>query len=168
MLRSLLGLALALGIAAGALTSAWAQELGCDERRVSGPARKVLSCAGGLMLDAEAAAVIGVAADATGPRELKLDSGGVLVEAPPGSSFQILTPHAIASVRGTAFIVDVQEGVTSVFVMEGIVGVEHRFIGGEAVVLEHGDGVDVSPNEPLVVKRWGQERMDRIMARFAR
>src|SRR5215204_4369621 len=35
------------------------------------------------------------------------------------SGFQVLTPHAIASVRGTIYAVDVSAGQTSVFVAQG-------------------------------------------------
>ena len=78
----------------------------------------------------------------------------------------MITPQAIAAVRGTKWAVDVGSGKTSVFVVSGSVGVRRPSTGGE-VVLRHGDGVDVERgNTPLQVKHWGAPRVAALMARF--
>lgn len=139
----------------------------CTSVAVDAPPRKVLQCRNGLTVEAESTARITLRVSATGPRELVIASGAVLVERTPGPAFQILTPHAIASVRGTTFIVDVTEEDTDVFVSEGSVGVAKRRLPGE-VFLDAGEGVDVRRDEPLVVKTWGAPRVDALLARFGR
>jgi len=84
-----------------------------------------------------------------------------------GQDFQIRAPHAIASVRGTVFAVDVTEGETAVFVSEGRVWVQ-KIGTAESVVLSAGQGVDVAPAAPLVVRRWGDQRVSDLLARFGR
>jgi ferric-dicitrate binding protein FerR (iron transport regulator) len=84
-----------------------------------------------------------------------------------GPAFQIRTPHAIASVRGTLFAVDITAGRTAVFAAEGSVRV--RQIGTiDSVTLRAGQGVDVAPGQPLVVRRWGTPRVEALLARFGR
>ncbi|WP_346913688.1 FecR domain-containing protein [uncultured Roseibium sp.] len=143
---------------------------GCVRSELTDPARVVYTCQGGLVLEAEAAASFVIADTGAPGRPVAADlSGkGVLVEVEPGSGpFQILTPQAIAAVRGTVYAVDVEDGVTSVFVVRGEVGVS-RPDGSEAVALGAGEGVTVTTGEPLVVKSWPQEKVDRLLARFAR
>ena len=84
-----------------------------------------------------------------------------------GQPLDRLTPHAIATVRGTQFAVDVDAGVTSVFVVEGSVEVSRRD-GPATVLLGPGEGVDVRPGEPLVVREWPQPRVNALLARFGR
>ena len=99
---------------------------------------------------------------------VELSSKALLVEVPKkpgGNPFKVLTPQAIAAVRGTRWAVDVAETKTSVFVANGRVGVGRRR-GGSAVVLGPGDGVDVEATGTLEVKRWGQPRIDALMARL--
>ncbi|MBS7698664.1 MULTISPECIES: FecR family protein [unclassified Chelatococcus] len=82
--------------------------------------------------------------------------------------FQVQTPHAVASVRGTTWAVDVTPAQSAVFVQEGRVGVT-RARGGRGVVLTAGEGVDVAPGRaPLVVNRWGAARVAALLARFGR
>jgi len=142
---------------------------GCVQSELTNPARVVYTCEGGLVLEAEAAAALDIGSGSQGrPQSAELSGKGVLVEVEPGSGpFQILTPQAIAAVRGTVYAVDVEDGVTSVFVVRGKVGVS-RPNGSEAVALGAGEGVTVTAAEPLVVKRWPQEKVDRLLARFAR
>jgi hypothetical protein len=53
-----------------------------------------------------------------------------------------------------------------VLVLQGRVAVR-RPRGGNQVVLGPGEGVDVDPgSEPLAVKRWGQPRIDALLARL--
>lgn len=53
------------------------------------------------------------------------------------------------------------------FVSQGAVAVSARQ-GPGAVTLGPGEGVDVRPGEPLVVRRWPQERVTQLFARFGR
>jgi ferric-dicitrate binding protein FerR (iron transport regulator) len=99
---------------------------------------------------------------------VELSSKALLVEVPKkpgGNPFKVLTPQAIAAVRGTKWAVDVAEAKTSVFVADGRVGVTRRS-RGRGVVLGPGEGVDVEATGPLTVKTWGQPRVDALMARL--
>ncbi|KJC35275.1 membrane protein [Bradyrhizobium sp. LTSP849] len=109
---------------------------------------------------------------------IELSSKALLVEVPKkpgGNPFKVLTPQAIAAVRGTKWAVDVadaktsdaktSDAKTSVFVANGRVGVSRR-ARGRAVVLGPGEGVDVDATGPLTVKQWGQPRVDALMARL--
>ncbi|MBB4429058.1 ferric-dicitrate binding protein FerR (iron transport regulator) [Bradyrhizobium sp. CIR48] len=100
---------------------------------------------------------------------VELSSKALLVEVPrkPGGiPFKVLTPQAIAAVRGTRWAVDVAEAKTSVFVADGRVGVS-RSARGRGVVLGPSQGVDVEATGPLTVKQWGQPRIDALMARLS-
>lgn len=104
---------------------------------------------------------------------VELSSKALLIEVPKkpgGNPFKVLTPQAIAAVRGTKWAVDVaeartSEARTSVFVVDGRVGVSRR-ARGRGVVLGPGEGVDVEATGPLTVKTWGQPRVDALMARL--
>jgi ferric-dicitrate binding protein FerR (iron transport regulator) len=104
---------------------------------------------------------------------VELSSKALLVEVPKkpgGNPFKVLTPQAIAAVRGTKWAVDVAEAKTSdaktsVFVADGRVEVSRRS-RGRGVVLGVGEGVDVEATGPLTVKTWGQPRVDALMARL--
>lgn len=156
-----------------ALTSTFsnAQSLiGCTRTDLADPARVVYQCQGGVVLEAEAAAALGVIKSDPDqrPSEVEVDSDAVLIEvAPAGGPFQIRTPHAIAAVRGTVYVVDVTAEATSVFVSEGEVAV-FREAGGEEVTLTAGDGVDVRNGEPLVVRQWPERRVRALLNRFGR
>jgi hypothetical protein len=99
-----------------------------------------------------------------------LQSKALLVDAPKQKAkqrLQVITPQAIAAVRGTKWAVDVQDTRTSVLVLRGKVAVR-RPSGGRQVELGPGEGVDVdrSSTDPLTVKRWAQPRGDALMARL--
>jgi len=99
---------------------------------------------------------------------VELSSKALLVEVPRkpgGNPFKVLTPQAIAAVRGTKWAVDVADAKTSVFVANGRVGVTRRS-RGRGVVLGPGEGVDVEATGPLSVKQWGKPRIDALMARL--
>jgi hypothetical protein len=81
-----------------------------------------------------------------------------------GNHFQVITPQAIAAVRGTKWAVDSAEGKTSVFVVNGRVSVARRAERG--IVLGPGEGVDVEATGPLTVKRWAPARVAALMARL--
>lgn len=108
-----------------------------------------------------------------GPRE----SRSVLLDAPrgvlralvealsPGSRFEIRANTAVASVRGTDFMMEMKEGAAAVVVLQGAVVVAGP---GAFVALQPGEGTDVplgSPPRPVV--RWGQARVDRLLAATA-
>ncbi|WP_305989162.1 FecR family protein [Roseibium sp. MMSF_3544] len=144
--------------------------VGCTSTNLGDPPRVVYQCAGGVVLEAEAAAALGVLANGPNerPTDVEVSSDAVLIEIAPGSGpFQIRTPHAIAAVRGTVYAVDVQDGTTSVFVSEGEVTVS-RLDGSDQVLLPAGFGVDVSAGEPVVAREWGAERVARLLSRFGR
>jgi len=77
----------------------------------------------------------------------------------------VVTPQAIAAVRGTKWAVDAEGAKTSIFVVEGRVRVA-RPAGRGSVVLGAGDGVDVEPSGDLIVKRWPPARVTALMARL--
>ncbi|WP_426407914.1 FecR domain-containing protein [Bradyrhizobium ganzhouense] len=100
---------------------------------------------------------------------VELSGKALLIEVPRkpgGNPFKVLTPQAIAAVRGTKWAVDVAEAKTSVFVANGRVSVTRRAARGRGVVLGTGEGVDVEATGPLTVKTWGQPRVDALMARL--
>jgi FecR protein len=99
---------------------------------------------------------------------VELSGKALLIEVPPksgGNKFQVITPQAIAAVRGTKWVVDVAADKTSVFVVRGRVGVGRR-TGSHSVTLRPGEGVDVEPGGPLTVKRWAPARVSALMARL--
>jgi FecR protein len=107
------------------------------------------------------------------PPALQLDDGALLMEFHPSAGrrdFQILTPEAIASVRGTRWAVERKAGQTSVVVLRGAVAVARMgATAGTSVLLRRGDGVDVDASGgPLQAKQWRRERVKALLARFAR
>lgn len=99
---------------------------------------------------------------------VELDSKAVLIEVPAkpsGNKFEVITPQAIAAVRGTKWAVDVNGDKSSVFVVRGHVGVVRR-TGGRGVALQRGEGVDVEPGGALAVKRWSPARVSALLARL--
>lgn len=99
---------------------------------------------------------------------VELSNKALLLEVPkqPGrTGFDVVTPQAIAAVRGTKWAVDAEGAKTSVFVVEGRVRVA-RPVGRGSVVLAAGDGVDVEPSGDLIVKRWPPARVTALMARL--
>ena len=104
------------------------------------------------------------------PDGARVNAGAALVDVPAHykGGFQILTPRAVAAVRGTSWIVDVKPSQTSVFVIRGRVAV-HRVGAGRTVPLRQGDGVDVDDTSAaLSVKRWRPDRAAALLARFGR
>ncbi|WP_186766284.1 FecR domain-containing protein [Phaeobacter marinintestinus] len=137
------------------------------ERR--SPPRQVLECPGGLIVDIEAAAQLGlISGDQGNIARITLQSGAVFVEVDPDGSKPIIeTPHAIAAVRGTVYVVDAQADRTSVFVQRGVVKVSNRS-SSSTVTLRAGQGVDVTPGAAMESKTWGASRVDALLARFGR
>ena len=99
---------------------------------------------------------------------VELSNKALLLEVPkkPGRTrFDVVTPQAIAAVRGTKWAVDAEGAKTSVFVVNGRVSVA-RPRGRGGVVLGPGEGVDVETTGELIVKRWPPPRVTALMARL--
>ncbi|GAU81438.1 FecR domain-containing protein [Bosea sp. BIWAKO-01] len=160
----------ACAICASIPPAAAQQPTGCIPSVRTDPPRTVFQCSGGLIIEAEAATRFQVQSPQPGRaiQSIALDGKGLLVELPRRRGpLQILTPHAIASVRGTIYAVDVTTSKTSVFVAQGRVRVTRRD-GTDPVELNPGDGVDVSQEKRLDVHRWSRERAAGLLARFGR
>jgi hypothetical protein len=103
------------------------------------------------------------------PVGIRLNDGALLIEfhpASPQEKFQILTPLAIAAVRGTKWAMDVTKAQTSTLVLNGAVAVTNRRLN-KFVVLTEGQGVDITPTDTSVVqKTWGEARVRALLSRF--
>ena len=103
------------------------------------------------------------------PVGIRLNDGAVLIEyhpASPKEKFQILTPLAIAAVRGTKWAMEVTKAQTSTLVINGTVAVTNRRLN-QFVVLTEGRGVDITPTDTTVVaKTWADERVRALLSRF--
>jgi hypothetical protein len=103
------------------------------------------------------------------PHAVQLDSGALMIEFHAGArrrDFQILTPQAIASVRGTRWVMEVNVGGTSTLVIAGTVDMS-RQKGHQTIAVGPGQGVDISPGEtPIKVNRWRPERVRALLSRF--
>ncbi|GJE42401.1 FecR domain-containing protein [Methylobacterium soli] len=171
--RGPLRVTVATAILSGAILSSGpvgAQTRGCTVTPYTDPPRQVLSCADGLTISAESGTaykLIDRNRDGR-PEGAEVTSRGLLIDVPPRrGGFQILAPHAVASVRGTVWAVDVSAQKTSVFVREGSVAVARP--GGQAVTLQAGEGIDVEAGgTSLHVQRWSSERAAGLLARFGR
>ncbi|MGP9812432.1 FecR domain-containing protein [Rhodopseudomonas sp. NSM] len=133
---------------------------------------QTLRCPGGVVIVAEAGADFAVRdRDRNGVIDaVELRSKAVLIDAPKqraGRRFEVITPQAIAAVRGTQWAVDVEAARSSVFVVSGRVGVRRRQ-GRDGVVLGRGEGVDVAAAGALTVRRWPQPRVDALLRRLGR
>jgi len=161
----------AAGLAAGLIPqgAVLAQSAGCAISR-DGGARQTLSCPGGVKVTAEAGASFQLSdrnRDGS-PDSLSLRSKAALVDVDSSQhrgGFQVVTPQAIAAVRGTQWAVDVKGGTTSVLVTRGRVGV--RRPAGAAVVLGPGEGVDVMRGTAaLTVRTWPAPRVAALLSRL--
>jgi len=102
------------------------------------------------------------------PSAIRLDSGAILIDdhLKSDAQFQILTPLAIAAVRGTRWAMEVAPAKTSTLVLSGVVAVTNRRLN-QYVVLTDGEGVDITPTDTsMAQKRWGEARVRALMARF--
>lgn len=144
---------------------------GCALEPVGGTSRHVLRCRNGVTIIVEQGARYTLM-DRNGDNAadgVRLRRKALLLDVPRGGSgFVVVTPQAIAAVRGTEWAVDVQGARTSVLVLEGNVAVQ-RPASGAAVSLGPGQGVDVDRSTaPLVVRRWPAARVSALLARFGR
>ena len=165
-------LASAVFVSAMCVGSVVAQPVGAGCVLDQAAGRQVLRCAGGLTITAESGAQYSlIDRDGNGKADAaRLTSRALLIDAPKGSlgkaGFQVLTPQAIAAVRGTKWAVDADGSKTSVFVAQGRVSVR-RPESGRGVTLGAADGVDVEAGTgALTVKRWAPARVQALMARF--
>jgi ferric-dicitrate binding protein FerR (iron transport regulator) len=149
-----------------------AQGIGCI-LQADASRRQVLHCRDGLTITAEEGANLSVVDDNRDgrPEAATVNRGAVFIDTPAQSGrsgFRILTPQAVAAVRGTQWAVDVDGTKTAVFVVSGRVLVR-RTSGGRGVDLGPGQGVDVEPGTaPLVVKTWPAARASALLARVGR
>ncbi len=143
---------------------------GCSVEAAANGAQ-TLRCRGGVIIVSEAGARFSMRdRDRDGVIDtVDLQSKAVLVDAPKQKRqrrFEVITPQAIAAVRGTRWAVDADPETTSVFVVSGEVGVRRRS-GRDGVVLTPGEGVDVQAGTaPLTVRRWPQPRVDALLRRL--
>jgi hypothetical protein len=103
----------------------------------------------------------------TGQGLLDLLEGILRLQLPRSwNRFEVITATAVASVRSTDWIVDAgKPGNTAVFVVQGRVEVENS-ARTSAVLLDPGFGTDVPAGGlSTMPKRWGQARVDAVMAR---
>jgi hypothetical protein len=165
-------IALALALWLGASAQGLAQPAGCtlvpDDRN---PSEKILRCGDTLAIRHAPNTRYRLTGQngRQAPTGARLDSGALLIEFTPNDrqkNFQILTPHAIAAVRGTRWAVDVEHGNTATLVLSGSVAVTSPR-APRGVLLNPGEGADVTAaTRDIVVKRWGQKRVDALLARF--
>ena len=151
------------------MATAQPANMGCaSENPANAP--QTLRCEGGVTIVAENGARFTLQdRDGNGRVDsVELSSKALLLEVPKkqsGNRFQVITPQAIAAVRGTKWAVDAAEGKTSVFVVNGRVAVGRR-TGSHTVTLGAGEGVDVEAAAPLTIKRWPAARVSALMARL--
>jgi hypothetical protein len=158
---------------AGGAASAQQPGMGCTATPVALGSPQTIRCGAGLTIIAEDGATFTLLdRDNNGRVDgIDLKSKAVLVTAPKkktGQQFEVMTPQAIAAVRGTTWAVDAEGIKTSVFVDTGRVSVRRPTVPGR-VVLGPGEGVDVDESAtPLTVKRWPAPRVAALMARLGR
>ena len=165
-----LGIFASLFLVTGVATAQPAANMGCSPGNRTGTAQ-TLRCEGGVTIVAEnGARFTPLDRDGNGRVDsVELSSKALLLEIPKkagGNRFEVVTPQAIAAVRGTKWAVDVTEGKSSVFVVNGRVSVARR-AGANRVVLGPGEGVDVEATGALTVKRWPPARVAALLARLA-
>jgi ferric-dicitrate binding protein FerR (iron transport regulator) len=164
--------AAAMFIGLGVPTVLFAQSNDCalvaDDRN---PSEKILRCDDGLTIRAapNTRYRLNEPEGQQRPTGAQIDSGALMIEFAPSEgrrNFQILTPHAIAAVRGTKWAVEVGAARSSTLVISGTVEVSRRS-GKRSVMLQAGEGADVSAGaSPIKVKRWAKKRVQALLARF--
>jgi hypothetical protein len=142
----------------------------CTWSQVSQPTRQVITCGASLTIEREAETSMTIFERSGGapPERIEIGNGAILIEVAPGSpATQIRTPHAIAAVRGTIYVVDAGTDSSSVFVLQGQVDVRGTE-ADDSVTLEAGQGVDVTSEQLLEVSTWSARRKTDLLARFGR
>lgn len=134
------------------------------------PVRQIVSCGDRVTIEREPTADLQLtkSPDTVAPRVIEVQGGAILINVSSGQApTQVRTPHAIATVRGTTYIVDAGPSQTSVFVLEGAVDVR-RTNDASTFTLTAGEGTDVSLDAPLTVSRWSADRAEALLGRFGR
>ena len=160
------GAAIVALVAMAALAAPASAQTGCTPSRTLPNGAVELDCGTGLTIVVEASTRYRVEAASGRVDRLVVERGAALVDFERPGGFQILTPRAVASVRGTTWAVDVTRASTAVFTLSGAVAVTPR-AGGTGVVLRAGEGTDVGAGPArLRAFRWGAMRRQRLLARL--
>jgi hypothetical protein len=127
-----------LFLVTGVATAQPTASMGCSPENPTNAAQ-TLRCEGGVTIVAESGARFKLLdRDGNGRVDsVELSSKALLLEVPKkagGNRFEVMTPQAIAAVRGTKWAVDATAGKSSVFVVNGRVSVARR-AGADRVVL---------------------------------
>jgi hypothetical protein len=170
--RDLAGVMVAISLLLAMTQEAFSKNDGCvlspDDRN---PPEKILRCGDDLVVRTAQGTRYRpiVEQGQERPKALLLDAGALMIEFHPSEAvknFQILTPFAIAAVRGTKWIVEAHPRQTSTFVIFGEVEVSRRYAEG-SVILAQGQGADVSLGVgPITAKNWPPRRVSALLARF--
>lgn len=169
----ILGVVLAAGVLC-AISAGWASAqtaANCSLRPAVSAERQILNCEPGLSITVERGARYRLAdRNRDGQVDtMVLNSKAALIDVDSSriqGGFEVVTPQAIAAVRGTRWAVDAQRGKTSVLVLRGRVAV-NKVSTGEGVTLGQWQGIDAdSGRSSLHVTRWGQPRINALMARL--
>lgn len=134
------------------------------------PQLQIIECAGAVTIERERAAELRITKRPSdkAPSVIQVNGGAILINVSPSNApTQVRTPHAIATVRGTTYIVDAGAERTSVFVLEGGVDVRST-AAASTVALNAGEGTDVAFEGSLSVQKWDAARTDALLARFGR
>lgn len=155
----------------GAGTASAQTVANCSLQPTVSTERQTLNCQPGLSITVERGAHYQLADRNRDGRvdAIVLDSKAALVDVDSSrvrGGFEVVTPQAIAAVRGTRWAVDAQRGKTSVLVLRGRVAV-NKVSTGQGVTLGQGQGVDVDRTRSnLRVNGWAQSRINALMARL--
>ncbi|MGV1793719.1 FecR domain-containing protein [Rhizobium sp. A37_96] len=143
----------------------------CSLRPAVSTERQTLTCEPGLSITVERGARYRLADRNRDGRvdAIVLDNKAAMVDIDSSrvrGGFEVVTPQAIAAVRGTRWAVDVKGAWTSVLVLRGRVAV-NKVSTGQGVTLGQGQGVDVDRSRsPLHVNQWRRARINALMARL--
>jgi FecR protein len=134
------------------------------------PTNRVLRCGRALTIQPAPGTVYVTGGGNGPPSSVQFGSGALLIDfhgSKAQRDFQVMTPEAIAAVRGTRWAMEVKPGLTSALGLAGAVQVARANNPADVVILRQGEGVDVSPTgEALQVKRWAPQRVQALLARF--
>lgn len=142
----------------------------CSVEAAEDPARVVYHCPNGLFIEAETLEELSgiVPHELLEIQSIDVEGRAVLIEVPPEDGlFQVRTPFAIASVRGTTYVVDAHLNQTDVFVIEGRVHVANPDGSQEVEVLD-GQGVTFGTSVAPEVRSWPDDRVEALLERFGR
>lgn len=155
----------------GGAALAQQQPAGCTLEPIDGTARQIFRCGQGVTVTAEDGASFAIV-DRNGdavPDAAELRAKALLIDIDDSQhtgGFEVVTPQAVAAVRGTQWAVDVSADTTSVLVVRGSVAVS-PVAGQTPVTLGPGQGVDVAEGRAeLVVRNWPASRVAALLSRL--